>query len=694
MLSSVPILAAEPSMRGVFVAVCLGAGLGLLELWRRNTLSLQEILLGGLLLRIAFFPLDPGLSDDMFRYVWDGWLQWEGINPYRYAPADAALTRFQDSELYHQLNSRQYYSVYPPFSQLIFAIGGWAGSNWLPGYYVIKAVFVLLEAGALWMLSRLTSPRNLLLYAWNPLVLVEVAGQGHTEAAAVFFIVGAVWAVRARRGRLASLAVASAGLVKLYPLVVGPFLIRRFGWQAVWPGTLLATAVSLPYAATYVVPHMAASVDLYFKLFEFNAGPYYAVKETLAIWTGADWSKQIGPAFRMLFLLSLPVLYALDARRNWSFPHAALIAIGTFFVFSTTVHPWYLLSLLPLAVVHRRPSWAWLWLGITSLGTYLHYVQGPYWPWVIAGWGGSAVLGLGAIPAVRALVADRSDAVLQWLQKKRGGEKADEVVRLLRATGVVSESSPRTREINPHAPESQMGDPSTTPDSGNGSRHSGAGPTNKDAPEARVNGRATRRGLERDELPDDLRILDLGAGEGYVGTALRDEIGAEVILADVVDLNRTDLPHLRYDGRSLPLESDAVDVTILYFVLHHAADPGAVLREALRVSRHRVVVVESIVTGAAQHRLLRFLDRIANRVRSAGRLRAQEEDLTFRSAEEWTKIARRLGARIRYLDIRDHPIHPQGFYLLEPISAGTSTVSVDDAYASASGVEGSDTPSR
>jgi len=638
LLATIPVWAAQPATRGLFVAACLAAGLGLVGLWRKDLLSIGEVLAGALILRAVFFPLGPELSDDMYRYVWDGWLQWKGINPYRYAPTDAALARFQDTELYRQLNSKDYYSVYPPLSQLLFAIGGWAGSSWLSGYYAIKAGFVVLEGAGVWLLSRITCSRNLLLYAWNPLVLVEVAGQGHTEAAAVLGIVGAVWAVQTNRGRIASLAVAAAGLVKLYPLVLGPYLLRRFGWRAVWPGALLAAAASLPYAEPYVLPHMKASVDLYVRLFEFNAGPYYALKEAFAAATGADWSKQIGPALRLLFLGSLPILYVLDARREWPFSRAALYALGLFFVFSTTVHPWYLLTLLPLAVAGRRPSWAWLWLGLFSIGTYLFYVDGPYGVWVSVAWGGAAALGLAAPPAIASFVRRRGDALLQWIQEQRGWRKAGEIVRLLQAGDVSSEGRRQPPDV-------------VTEEDSNGEKGGNA----------RVADGSCGSGRR-------LQVLDLGAGEGYVARALQRRTGAAVTLADVVDLNRTDLPHICYDGRSLPLDDDTVDITILYFVLHHAADPEAVLREALRVSRSCVVVAESIVTGRGQHLLLRTLDRLANRLRSGGILQAQEVHLTFQSAEAWADLARQVGATVRHGEVRCHPIHPQGFYVLEPSS--------------------------
>jgi SAM-dependent methyltransferase len=427
-------------------------------------------------------------------------------------------------------------------------------------------------------------------------------------------------------------------MVKLYPLVLGPYLLRRYGWKAVWPGAVLVAGVSAPYAAPYVVPHVKESVDLYFELFEFNAGPYYAVKEAFAWATGADWSKQIGPAFRGLFLAALPVLYLLDAARNWSFRRAALVTLGLFFALSTTVHPWYLLTILPLAVLPSAdsgteaqstgffsaasPSWSWLWLGGASLGTYLFYVDGPYWPWVVAGWGGATVLaGTALFQRSSGSWWKSVDALLQSVQRRRAAKKAGRVVDVLREEGGVS-----------------------------------------------VAGR---------ESP--LRVLDLGAGEGYVGAKLRRRLGADVTLADVVDMNRTALPHRVYDGTRLPVKDGAFDVTVLYFVLHHAADPTSVLREALRVTGGRVVVVESVVTGRWQHRLLRLLDRLANRLRSAGEMEAQEEQLSFRRAAEWAELARTLGATVRLERRIAHPIHPQAVYVLEP---GAASAEAEDARSS------------
>ena len=94
----------------------------------------------------ALLHLPPSLSDDAYRYVWDGQVQAHGINPYQYVPQDPALEFLQDGALYDHLNSPAFYSVYPPVSQLIFgAAAHLFDGNWWAIHYTIKLVFVLAE---------------------------------------------------------------------------------------------------------------------------------------------------------------------------------------------------------------------------------------------------------------------------------------------------------------------------------------------------------------------------------------------------------------------------------------------------------------------------------------------------------------------------------------------------------------------
>lgn len=558
-------------------------------LWRRDDLQIQQVLVLAVVFRVVMLGLPPSLSDDAYRYVWDGLVQVNGFNPYHYLPSDAALAAFHGEPIYAVLNSKAYFSVYPPVSQGVFAFGAlFYPLGWQVSYFVIKGVFVLCELGALWLLSRMIAARWLLLYALHPVVLLETSGQAHTESAMVLLLVGTVYFARQEKGGRAAIALAMAGWVKLFPFVLLPFLWRRFGWRTVCVSLITIGVIAAPYAAPYVLPNVRTSLDLYASLFEFNAGLYYSIKEYYLFTTGADWSKQIGPVLRKLFVFGMPVLYVLDGWLKWSLERAFLVTIGLFLVLATTVHPWYFLGVLVLVALTERPSWHWQWLTLSALGTYLLYIDGPYWPFVIAGWSGWLFL----------VVIRYAPLSLQTLQKMRARRKVC--------------------FIEPFLP------------------------------------RLTR----------PLHILDLGAGEGYVGQVLADEQGATVTLADVLPMNRTPLPHIQYDGKRLPFEDNAFDVTLLYFVLHHAEEQELVLREALRVTSSRVLIVESVYEEAWDLKLLSFLDTIANRLRSGGLMNVQEEHLYFRTVPVWKKLFEQLDVSLLAERQKGRWIHKQAFFVL------------------------------
>ena len=130
-------------------------------------------------------------------------------------------------------------------------------------------------------------------------------------------------------------------------------------------------------------------------------------------------------------------------------------------------------------------------------------------------------------------------------------------------------------------------------------------------------------------------------------------------------MNRTPLPHHLYDGRRLPFEAGTFDAVVLYFVLHHAEEAPQVLREALRVAPGRVVVVESVYEKAWDLRLLTVLDRLANRLRSGGKMRGQEEHLHFRTRAAWRNLFAEAGAEILAEQRRGRLVHRQALFVLQ-----------------------------
>ncbi len=200
---------------------------------RSSRFTLIIVIVFAALFRLSILFTPPYLSDDIYRYVWDGRVQAAGINPYRYVPADEQLVRLRDADIYPHINRRDYaHTIYPPVAQAIYFLATRVSERviWM------KTVMVGFEALALWALASLLASFNLprqraLLFAWHPLYVWETAGSGHVEAIAIAFILLALLARRRNWETATGVALACATLVKLFPVVLFPALYKRWDWR-------------------------------------------------------------------------------------------------------------------------------------------------------------------------------------------------------------------------------------------------------------------------------------------------------------------------------------------------------------------------------------------------------------------------------------------------------------------------------
>lgn len=335
----------------------------------------------GLAARAVLLFSEPQLSDDYFRFIWDGRLAIQGIHPFAALPSEYAAQGFpapgNDAALYAQLNSPEYHTVYPPVAQAVFAVACYIFPDSIAGsVFVMKLFLWLMELGTCWLLWRLLMYwqlplRNLLLYALHPLAIIEITGNLHFEGAMIFFFLLALW--WAVRGRM---ALSAAGLAlsfasKMLSLLALPFLLRILGWKrTLLYGLVFAGVTALLFAPLIdleVLRHFGASLNLYFRQFEFNASVYY-----IARWIGYEISGHnriayIGPALAAVAALSMLAI-ALWPRRNElkQWPGFLLAAITIYLFLGTTVHPWYLCLPLALSVLCRY-KYAALWAVVAVL---------------------------------------------------------------------------------------------------------------------------------------------------------------------------------------------------------------------------------------------------------------------------------------------------------------------------------------
>lgn len=304
----------------------------------------------------AFVPGDvtPPLSGDVHRYAWDGAVQLAGINPYRYAPTDRALADRRDDAVWPGINHKQWRTVYPPGAEAAFLASraGLGGSvratTWL---------FLLAELGAVGLLVLVLTrmgapPERVAAYAWHPLAVSEIAGNGHVDALAILAIAGLLAAWAARRRALAGACVAAATLVKLGPLVLVPTLARAGGRRFVAAAAGLTVLAYIPYAAT-------VGWGVFGSLRRFEAEERFngSLDEIMSRIVGADASAVI------LAAILLCVIGVVALREHASVEQAArsaLLVLGGLLVVSDYVQPWHALMLTPLLAVTWAPGWLWL----------------------------------------------------------------------------------------------------------------------------------------------------------------------------------------------------------------------------------------------------------------------------------------------------------------------------------------------
>ena len=342
------------------------SGLYLLGLYRKVfDVGFPLILGGAMLLRASLIFMTPNLTDDYFRYIWDGLLFAHGYNPYLILPSQFInsshiVTGITDS-LYAGLNSPNYYTVYPPVCQFIFGLSArLAGGNVLGNIVIIRLVILLAEFGVIIFLYRLASklavsPKVVAIYAFNPLVIIELTGNLHLEAVMLLFLVLAIYLLVLRKQLYAAASFGLAVGVKLLPLIFLPLLIKRLGlakstiFYAIVGATLVI--LFLPFYSVELIPNFFSSLRLYFQTFEFNASLYYLLRWIGYQFTGYNVIATLGIALAILTLLTIIVIAVREKTVTWlSLFQGMLMCLTVYFLFATTVHPWYITSLVLISL--------------------------------------------------------------------------------------------------------------------------------------------------------------------------------------------------------------------------------------------------------------------------------------------------------------------------------------------------------
>ena len=346
---------------------------------RRPALAL--ILGTAVLLRLIALAAPVFLSDDINRYIWDGRVQAAGINPYRYIPTDPELDPLRDPLIFPNINRNNYApTIYPPVAQMLFL----AANRFAETALAVKLMFVTIEVvgiGTLIFILRAAGrpPEHVLLYAWHPLPVWEIAGSGHVDAAVVTFVTLALAAAVSGRRLWSAVALAAATLVKFFPLVLAPALWRpdrsNLGdWR--WPAAFIAVIVAAYFPYIGVGSRALGFLPGYVAEENLGSGSGFWLLGIARRAVAIPLAAYLGLAVCVMAGLAIGALRRREPRSglNWA------MALGTAALFFASPHyPWYFVWLV--ALLTAAPWWPAWWLTLAAVLLYWDHKTGniPFW---------------------------------------------------------------------------------------------------------------------------------------------------------------------------------------------------------------------------------------------------------------------------------------------------------------------------
>jgi len=357
----------------------------------------------GVVLRLIFLPAFPNLSQDFYRFIWDGQLLTQGANPYLFTPemfiSDPMLSDVHidnANELIAgmgELNAN-HFSNYPPVNQLFFAISALLGGKSILGSLIVMRVLLILaDIGVLYFGKKLLEAMNIPVkqifwYFLNPFIIIELTGNLHFEGLMLFFVISSIYLLHKKKWFPAAILMALSISVKLIPLIFLPLFyhyfvdkglfskgfwtLKKFFWTVI--GTVVLTF--LPFYSNEFASNFAKTISLWFQDFEFNASVFYIIRWIgfqINGWDPIQTAGKILPLIVICFVLILAFFRKNSSTRNLI--TAMLFAVSFYFLLSTTVHPWYAATplLLCLFTKYRFPI---LWSGMVFLSYSAYGAEG------------------------------------------------------------------------------------------------------------------------------------------------------------------------------------------------------------------------------------------------------------------------------------------------------------------------------
>ena len=355
-----------------------------------------RFLLGlGIIFRLVFLFTEPNLSQDFYRFIWDGHLVANGDNPYLHTPDDLIKNMVSiipnADVLYEGMGSlsARHYSNYPPLNQLLFALASFIGGKSIFGsLLVLRITIILADIGVFYFGRRLLknlnkSPHLIFWYFLNPLVIVELTGNLHFEGVMLFFFILSMFLLSINKWKIAGIVMACSISVKLVPLLFLPLFFKYLGWKKsiIFYSIIGITSIVLflPFNTPEFIDNYTKTISLWFSNFEFNSSIYNIAKKIAIHFDAKPWEfiKEYGKITPVLTIVTVALFTLLPKKYDLNRVLWSMMWVMTIYYFiSTTVHPWYPIFLVLLSIFTTY-RYAIIWSAAIVL-SYFAYSQADF----------------------------------------------------------------------------------------------------------------------------------------------------------------------------------------------------------------------------------------------------------------------------------------------------------------------------
>lgn len=337
-----------------------------------RSLSWQQIFGIGLIFRVIQLFSLPELSDDFYRFYWDGLQSAHGISPFAFLPSD--ITNPNLDPIYSKLNSQNYYSIYPGVNQIICYLGALLSHNLHQFVLILKTFMVIIECVSFYFLFQLIrllklKTNTLILYFLNPLIILEFTGNLHFEGYLSCVLIASFYFFKKNNHLASSISLGLAFAIKIMPLLFIPFYFitaKNHKWLYIFIPPLVFILTLIPFYHPDMFEHINSSIQLYFGKFEFNSS-FNLLFQTLGL-----------PKFLLKFftIVGLGTTSWFLLKNKISLATGLVWFVTWYLLFSQSIHPWYVAGFLIISVIEQH-RYMVLWSLLIFL-TYITYQSTDY----------------------------------------------------------------------------------------------------------------------------------------------------------------------------------------------------------------------------------------------------------------------------------------------------------------------------